>query len=133
MGLRRRTSGSRIMNQSNQFKKVCTTWGMDSSVDKLMFKDLLGGTSQVGEGGSMQWVNNQVSWSSVSRSPFGQSSQAVSGPAWSSSYQGRSSNQFNQSSSWSNRSDGSRNCGSSSWSTRGEGSRTYGSKIKSQH
>ena len=63
-------------------RRVCTTWGtlMDRSVDKVgcryyllrylmclysyfaqvMFRDLLGGTSQVGEGGSMQWVNHQV-------------------------------------------------------------------------
>ena len=28
--------------------------------EQVMFRDLLGGTSQVGEGGSMQWVNHQV-------------------------------------------------------------------------
>ena len=81
---------------------------------------------------------NQVSWSSGPGSVFGQSSQAPGGPAWSGSCQGRSSNQFNQTSSLSNRGDGSRTYGSktyesSSWSTRNDGSRTYRSQVKSQH
>ena len=101
---------------------------------------------------------NQVSWSSGPGSVFGQSSQAPGGPAWSGSCQGRSSNQFNQTLTWSNRGDGSRTYGSktnessswsnrgdesntygsktyesSSWSTRNDGSRTYRSQVKSQH
>ena len=80
---------------------------------------------------------NQVSWSSgqawSSGTAFGESSQAKGGLSWSGSYQGRSSNQFNQTSGFSSRSDGSRTCGSSSWSSRGSGSRTYGSQVKSQH